>query len=64
MVGEQIQLGSSLQVIIDFFVAGLDVDPGRLLREIEQFATDLGRSIRLYDLDWHGSSVKRKEKSA
>jgi hypothetical protein len=51
-------------VIIDFFVAGLDVDPGRLLREIEQFATDLGRSIRLYDLDWHGGSVKRKEKSA
>lgn len=49
--------------VIEFFVAGLDSDPERLLREMDQFATDLGRSLRLYGLDWHGNSVKRKEKS-
>src|SRR5262249_32296511 len=37
MVGEQIQLGSSLRAIIEFFVAGLDTDPERLLREMDEF---------------------------
>ena len=60
MVGEQIQLGSSLQIIIDFFIAGLDTDPERLLRQMDEFATDLDRSVQLYRLEWHGGSVKRK----
>lgn len=60
MVGEQIQLGSSLRTIIEFFVAGLDADPERLLREMDEFAADLEDSLRLYRLDWHDGSIKKK----
>lgn len=59
MIGEQIQLGTSLRVIIEFFVSGLDSDPHRLLKEIDQFATDLERSLHLYSLDWRGSTIKK-----
>jgi hypothetical protein len=65
VVGEQIQLGTSLRVIIDFFVSGLDVDPHRLLKEIEEFAETLELSIRLYcsqwGLQWTGGDIKRKK---
>jgi len=60
MVGEQIQLGSSLRAIIEFFVAGLDADPERLLREMDEFGADLGDSVLLYSLDWHEGAVKKK----
>jgi len=60
VIGEQIQLGSSLRVIIEFFVSGLDTDPERMLREMDEFATDLQQSLRLYGLDWRGGAIERK----
>jgi len=60
VIGDQVQLGSSLRAIIEFFVGGLDTDPERLLRDMDEFAADLGHSVRLYRLDWHGESVTRK----
>jgi len=57
-IGEQIQLGSSLRVIIDFFVCGLDTDPEKLLKQLDEFARDLERSLVLYGLDWRGGQVK------
>jgi hypothetical protein len=59
-VGEQIQLGSSLRVIVEFFVSGLDTDPKRLLQELEEFAKDLESSLRLYGLDWRGGAIERR----
>ncbi len=59
-VGEQIQLGSSLRVIVEFFVSGLDTDPERLLRELEEFAKDLKSSLRLYSLNWRGGAIERR----
>jgi hypothetical protein len=64
MVGDQIQLGSSLRAIIEFFVTGLDTDPERLLREMDEFGADLEDSLRLYCLDWHDGSVKKKGEPA
>jgi hypothetical protein len=61
-LGEQIQLGLSLRVIIEFFIAGLDVDPERLLREVEEFAKVLESSICLYGIEWRGGTVERKTK--
>lgn len=58
-VGERIQLGSSLRAIIEFFVAGLDLDPERLLREMDEFRANVEDSVRLYRFDWHGGSVKK-----
>ena len=63
-VGGQIQLGSSLRVIIEFFVSGLDTDPERLLRELEEFAKDLESSLRMYGLDWRGEAIVRKADQA
>jgi hypothetical protein len=59
VAGERIQLGSTLSVIIDFFVTGLDSDPESLLREIEDFAEALEFSLRLYGLYWRGSEVRK-----
>ncbi len=63
-LGEQIQLGSSLRVIIEFFVSGLDSDPERMLRELEEFARDLEVSLRLYGLEWRGGKIERKGEPA
>jgi len=60
IIGERIQLGSTLQVIIDFFIAGLDTDPERMLREMDEFGADLQRSLRLYGLDWRGETIEKK----
>lgn len=60
VIGERIQLGTSLRIIIEFFVVGLDTDPERLLREIEEFATDLQGSQRMYCLDWSNGTIQRK----
>jgi hypothetical protein len=59
-IGTQLQLGSSLQVIIDFFVSGMDLEPGRLLGEIQEFAMDLTESLELYSLDWQDGTVKKR----
>lgn len=59
-IGPQLQLGSSLQVIIDFFVSGIDSNPGRLLSEIQEFATDLMGSLDLYALDWQDGTVEKR----
>ncbi len=60
LVGERVQLGSSLRVIVEVFVSGLDTDPERMLRELEEFAKDLESSLRLYCLDWRGGQIVRK----
>jgi hypothetical protein len=36
VIGDRIQLGTSLRVIIEFFVSGLDSEPEGMLREIER----------------------------
>lgn len=59
-IGGQIQLGTSLQVIIDFFVSGLDSDPRRLLQEIEEFAHSLQSSLEIYALDWSEGAIRKK----
>jgi hypothetical protein len=60
VIGEQIQLGSSLRVIIEFFVSGLATDPERMLRELDEFAKDLESSLRIYGLDWRGGAIERR----
>jgi len=62
-IGGQVQLGSSLQVIIEFFVSGLDSEPERLLREMRDFGRDLTSSLELYSLDWTDGSVERRMSS-
>jgi hypothetical protein len=61
VIGEQIQLGTSLRIIIEFFISGLDTDPERMLRVIEDFATALQSSLGHYCLDWHGGTIQRKK---
>lgn len=60
VIGEQVQLGTSLRIILEFFVSGLDTDPERLLRELNEFADALRSSLRLYGLDWRGGPIQRK----
>lgn len=60
IVGDRIQLGSSLRVIIDLFVSGLDVDPGKLLRNLDEFAKAIELSLRLYRLEWCGETVRAR----
>jgi hypothetical protein len=64
VINERIQLGTSLRVIIEFFVSRLDTDPERLLREIDEFASDLQGAFQLYGLDWRGGTIQRKGKQA
>lgn len=59
VAGERIQLGSTLGVILDSFVTGMDADPEGLLRQIGDFADVLEFSLRLYGLDWRGSEVRK-----
>jgi hypothetical protein len=59
-LGERIQLGLSLRVIIEFFVVGLDIEPERMLRQIDEFARVLESSILLYGLEWRDGTVKKK----
>ncbi len=63
VIGERVQLGTSLRVIIEFFVSGLDTDPERMLREIDEFAADLQSSLRLYGLDWRDGQIQKKGES-
>jgi hypothetical protein len=63
VAGERIQLGSTLGVIIDFFVAGLDAEPEGLLRQIQEFAEALESSLHLYGLEWRGGEVHKKAES-
>jgi hypothetical protein len=60
IIGERIQLGTSLRVIIEFFVSGLNTEPERMLREIDEFAADLQSSLRLYGLDWRAGQIEKE----
>jgi hypothetical protein len=60
VIGGQIQLGSSLRVLIEFFVSGLATDPDAILRDLDEFAKDLQSSLRMYGLDWRGGEIERK----
>jgi hypothetical protein len=57
VIGERIQFGTSLRFFIEFFISGLETEPERMLREIDEFAADLQSSLRLYGLDWHGGRI-------
>jgi hypothetical protein len=60
VIDNRLQLGSSLLVIIEFFVDGLDEDPMRLLRTMEEFGDDLTNSMNMYGLDWRDETIQRK----
>jgi hypothetical protein len=60
VIDNRLQLGSSLVVIIEFFVDGLDEDPTRLLRTMEEFGDSLTNSLNMYGLDWGGETIQRK----
>jgi hypothetical protein len=54
----RIQLGSTLGVIIEFFVDGLEKDPMALLKLLEDFGRDTKSSFELYGLKWTGGVVR------
>jgi hypothetical protein len=60
VIDNRLQLGSSLAVIIEFFVDGLDEDPTRLLRTMEEFGNSLTDSLAVYGLDWRGETIQRE----
>ena len=43
---------TSLLVVIDFFVDGLEEDPSRLLDMMQEFGDDVRSSMAIYELDW------------
>jgi hypothetical protein len=59
-IGGEIQLGTTLVFIIEFFVDGMDVDPQRLLKEIAEFAGDIQSSLKIYRLSWVGGVVLKE----
>jgi hypothetical protein len=63
-IGEKVQLGSTLGVIIEFFVSGLDNDPEALLKTIDEFGQALDHSLRLYGLEWNDGNIRKKAGSA
>ena len=59
LIDGRIQLGTTLVFILELFVEGLDVDAGRLLSEIADFACAIQTSLEIYGLSWAGGTVLR-----
>jgi hypothetical protein len=57
VIDNRLQLGSSLLVIIDLFVGGLDEDPMRLLTTLEEFGDAVRFELAMHGLEWRDDTI-------